>query len=74
MTDPTLIEALAGAQRDTDPREVLFHSAFYDLKPEERLAAADLARGMRRLEAALDPRGYSTTTHAVLARLGPREG
>ena len=64
-----LIEELAGAFRPRDPRELAFHPAFYDLSEEGREEAFELAVRMRRLEAALDPEGYSGTVRAVLDRL-----
>lgn len=45
------------------------HPAFYDLDPEGRTQAFHATARLRRLEAALDPQGLSTTARAVLARL-----
>jgi hypothetical protein len=65
-----LIEAVVGAHRERDrdgrPRA---HPAFHDLDAEGRLDAFERALVTRRLEAALDPGGLSTTARAVLARL-----
>jgi hypothetical protein len=73
MKDPnrdSLIEALAGAFRARDPfGAVRFHPAFYDLDAEGRVEAARAAFTQRRLEAALDREGLSTTARAVLARI-----
>jgi hypothetical protein len=43
-----------------------FHPAWYDLDEAGRLAAADSATELRRLEAALDPEGLSATARRVL--------
>jgi hypothetical protein len=65
-----LIEALAGAHRHRSALgEVRPHPAFFDLDPAGREEAFEVARALRRMEAALDPEGLSTTAHAVLARL-----
>ncbi len=64
-----LIEEVAGSWRPL-PREALrYHPAWHDLGPEARDRAFELARALRRVEAALDPEGLSTTARAVLARL-----
>lgn len=69
--EDVLVEALAGAYRDRDPRGrgLRFHPAFYDLDEDGRARAHALALQSRTLEAALDPQGLSSTTHAVLARI-----
>ncbi len=66
----TLIEQVAGAhrERDVDGR-VRSHPAWHDLDPTERLEAFEAAQLQRKLEAALDPQGLSTTIRAVLVRL-----
>ena len=75
MTEPgddreALIEALAGAFRGRDPLgAVRPHPAFYDLDDEGRAEAFDAARALRRMEAAIDPEGLSTTARAVLGRI-----
>ena len=74
MTDPRtrdeLIEQAAGAWR---PRRrdggVGSLPAWHDLDEAGRLEAYDAACLARRLEAALDPEGLSTTARAVLARI-----
>lgn len=72
MTSPdpereSLIEAVCSAHRERDPHGALrFHPAWYDLDDEGRLAAADSAAELRRLEAALDPEGLSSTARRVL--------
>lgn len=46
------------------------HPAWADLDAAGRLEVYELTSALRRLEAALDPDGLSTTGRAVLARLG----
>jgi len=48
---------------------VRFHPAWHDLPAQERTRAHDEAASARKLEAALDPQGLSTTARAVLARI-----
>ena len=69
-----LVEAVAGAFRDRDPRDgrAQSHPAWRDLDDAGREAAFDLASRSRALEAALDPEGLSTTARAVLARIPRR--
>jgi hypothetical protein len=65
-----LIEQVAGAWRSSDPDGgPRSHPAWHDLDASGRAEAFDLATRLRRLEAALDPRGLSTTAHAVLDRI-----
>lgn len=64
-----LIEEVASAWRPHDPRELRFHPAWHDLDERARLEAFEIAARLRRMEAALDPRGLSTTARAVLARI-----
>jgi len=66
-----LIEEAASAWRPRDPRDgrARPHPAWLDLDPADRVAAFDEAARARRLEAALDPAGLSTTARAVLARI-----
>lgn len=70
MTRRELMEAVGSAyrERDADGR-VRAHPAWWDLAPEDREEAAQATAAARRVEAALDPRGLSTTAHAVLRRL-----
>lgn len=67
--DELLIEQVAGAHRPVARDELLYHPAWHDLGAPERLRAYELARALRRAEAALDPDGLSTTARAVLARV-----
>jgi len=45
------------------------HPAWHDLPEQERARAFDETAAARRMEAALDPAGLSSTGRAVLARL-----
>ena len=79
MSDPSdraaLIEALSGAHRDRDPLGAIqSHPAFHDLDDAGREEAFDAARALRRMEAALNPEGLSTTARAVLARIAGSAG
>ena len=65
--DEPLIEAVCSAYRERSPRgELRFHPAWHDLDAAGRLPAADSATALRKLEAALDPEGLSSTARAVL--------
>jgi hypothetical protein len=77
MTDPRerelLVEQAAGAWRPRLPGGgVGAHPAWADLDEAGRVEAFEAAALERRLEAALDPEGLSSTVRAVLARI--REG
>lgn len=67
--DELVIEQVAGAHRPAALDELRYHPGWHDLSPAGRLRAADRARALRPLEAALDPDGLSTTARAVLARI-----
>ncbi len=68
--DEPLIEAAAAAYRPRDPRGgIAFLPAWHDLDAAGREKAFELARALRALEAAADPRGLSSTGKAVLARI-----
>ena len=70
-----LVEATAGAFRGRGPHgEVQSHPAWHDLDEAGREEAFDRARTLRRMEAALDPEGLSTTSRAVLARVRAASG
>lgn len=65
-----LVEQVAGAHRDRDPfRRLKPHPAFFDLDDSGREDAFAVATELRRVEAAMDTEGLSTTGHAVLARI-----
>lgn len=77
MTDPRerelLIEAAAGAWRSRPPGGgVGSHPAWHDLDAAGREESFRVTVHARRIEAALDPEGLSSTARAVLARLRPR--
>jgi hypothetical protein len=68
-----LIERVVSAwrPRNTDG-ELRPSSAWHDLDADARIAANEATTQMRRLEAALDPEGMTTTAHAVLAAITGR--
>ena len=69
----SLIEEAAGAWRPTNrDGEVRSSPAWHDLDPASREQAFEVARQLRRLEAALDPDGLSTTSRRVLERIRRR--
>ncbi|HEU4534889.1 MAG TPA: hypothetical protein VFS00_12255 [Polyangiaceae bacterium] len=72
--DDTLIEAVAGAYRPPGPRAVRAHPNWYDLDEAGRRAAFERASALRRLEAALDPEGLSTTARAILRKVRGERG
>jgi hypothetical protein len=73
--DDPLVEAAAAAYRPRDPRGgVGTLPAWHDLDAAGRERAFELARALRKLEAAADPRGLSTTGKAVLARVRANGG
>lgn len=64
-----LIEEVAGAWRPRPRDEIRYHPVWHDLGADERVRAYERARDLRKVEAALDPEGLSTTARAVLARI-----
>jgi hypothetical protein len=65
-----LVEQVTSAFRERSARgELRPAPAWHDLDEAGRRDAHAKAVTARALEAALDPRGWSTTTRAVLARL-----
>lgn len=70
--DDALVEEVAGAYRPRPREELRYHPAWHDLGPDGRVRAFELARALRKIEAALDPDGLSTTARAVLSRIGGR--
>jgi hypothetical protein len=65
-----LIEAATTAWRPQSPSgELRPHPAWSDLDSAGRLEAYEATRVARRMEAAGDPEGLSSTARAVLARL-----
>ena len=71
MTRPEeiLIEEAATAYRPTRDGGVGSHPAWHDLDDAGRREAFEVAAVNRKIEAALDPDGLSTTARAVLARI-----
>jgi len=74
MIDPRareiLVEAAAGAWRPRRPGGAIgSQPAWHDLDAAGREEAFRAARSARRLEAALDPAGLSSTSRAVLERV-----
>lgn len=68
--DELLIEQVVSAWRPRDrDGGVRAHPAWHDLPEDLREAAAKQARRQRRMEAALDPEGLSSTAKAVLAKI-----
>lgn len=73
--DELLLERVTSAWR---PRGhdggVRSHPAWHDLDETGRREAFEITARLRRMEAAMDPEGLSTTARAVLARIrgGPR--
>lgn len=70
--DELLVEQVAAAYRPRGREELRYHPAWHDLGDDGRRRADALARSLRKLEAALDPNGLSTTARAVLARIEGR--
>lgn len=64
-----LIEEAASAWRPRGDEGVRPHPAWADLDAAGRRQAYELGRTQRRLEAALDAEGLSSTARAVLARI-----
>ena len=67
-----LIEQVAGAYRPRAREELRYHPAWHDLGDEARIRAYEIARAMRKVEAAYDAEGLSSTARAVLARIEGR--
>jgi len=65
-----LIELVVSAWRPEDrDGGVRAHPAWHDLDAGGRLEAAERTARARRIEAALDPEGLSSTARAVLAKI-----
>lgn len=74
MTQPPdpedlLVEQVASAYRPMHPTRMVAHPVWHDLSATGRLRAFELATSLRKVEAALDPEGLSSTARAVLSRL-----
>ena len=70
--EEALVEQVAGAYRPRAREELRYHPAWHDLGEAERMRAFGIARELRKVEAALDADGLSTTAKAVLARIEGR--
>ncbi len=70
--EDALVEQVAGAYRPRAREELRYHPAWHDLGEAERMRAFEIARELRKVEAALDADGLSTTAKAVLARIEGR--
>lgn len=70
--EEALVEQVAGAYRPRPREELRYHPAWHDLGEAERVRAFEIARAMRKVEAALDADGMSSTARAVLARIEGR--
>jgi hypothetical protein len=65
-----LIERVMSAHRPSDARRQLrFHPAWHDLNDAARQEAFERTLVARKLEAAADAEGLSTTAKAILAKL-----
>lgn len=68
-----LIEAVTTAYRERSPHgQIRWSQAWHDLDEADRDEAFKRTMTNRRLEAALDPEGLSSTAKAVLARITKR--
>ena len=68
--EEALVEQVTTAFRARDPDGAIRTApAWHDLSASGREAAFRATVALRRLEAALDPEGLSTTARAVLARV-----
>jgi len=65
-----LVEIASSAWRPRGTDAVRPHPAWADLDAPGRREVYELTRVLRRLEAALDAEGLSTTARAVLDRIG----
>jgi hypothetical protein len=65
-----LLEQVTSAHRETGvDGAIRWHPAWHDLPEEARPDAYEATARLRRMEAALDPDGLSTTAKAVLSRI-----
>ena len=71
--DDLLIEATLTARRAIDADGFpLAPPGWWDLSAEARVRAFEAQMQARRIESAFDERGWSSTVHAVMARLRGR--
>lgn len=65
-----LLEQVTSAHRDRGvDGSVRAHPAWFDLDDGGRAEAFEATVALRKLEAALDPEGYSSTVRALLGRI-----
>jgi len=69
MNEELLIERVTSAERPRHPTEIASHPVWLDLSESGRVRAYERTIALRKVEGALDPRGLTTTAHAVLAKL-----
>ncbi len=68
--DGLLIEQVTSAWRPRDREgRIQWHPAWADLDEAGRTEAFNVTRRLREMEAALDPRGMSTTAREVFRRI-----
>jgi hypothetical protein len=67
--EESLVEQVASAYRPPSRDVLRYHPAWHDLGEGGRQRAFAVARALRKVEAALDPDGLSSTARAVLARI-----
>jgi hypothetical protein len=68
-----LLEQVTSAHRERGlDGAVRFHPSWYDLDEPARAAAFEATVELRKLEAAMDPEGMSSTVRALLARVEGR--
>lgn len=71
MNIDALIEQVVGAFRERDADgNIKWSPAWHDLEEADRQRAFEETQQQRKLEAALDPEGLSSTARAILARIG----
>lgn len=77
MTDEedrnALIEEAATAWRPSSEKGPSTHPAWEELDDEGRIEAFDISESLRQMEAALDPKGLSTTAKAVMERVAGQQ-
>jgi hypothetical protein len=69
-----LVQATTAFRDEDADKRLLPSPAFFDLPADLRLLAHDETARLREMEAALDPRGLSTTGRAVLERIAGFRG
>ena len=65
-----LLEQVTSAHRERQvDGTIRAHPAWHDLDDEGRIAAFEATLELRKMEAALDPQGHSSTIRALLSRI-----